>query len=327
MSLPTVSGARDTDALLHAVKTKTGPWLSKACTDISRACPSIFATALINTLSDVTSPLLETQPPKSAHSRSLQPSQPTEVQAEAYQQFCKSIVRSLQSIDRRHSSPLALDLDPSNRLAGHDAPDTFRTDGLTASRKEFYHRRVMQMKAKMLAESCPGDWAQAPYRRLQQSLSRYAKGESRVMRAEEHLQAVITYRLDAARFIDTMVANLRLPQPYGQSCLVWDVDRWVDERRDKDERFNQIFMHLAGNGLIWEGSDWQGIKFRRGHLYLTAVLNESSYDMSEIESITELMGTMIEESMHILQRVVVKDEAVQHCARHWLSTIGKRSRV
>lgn len=203
---------------------------------ISRACGSIFASALITALSDVSSPLLESPASNATGGESLHPAEPTDVQTKTYDEFCKAIINALKSIDRRqedHEFRSAaeddewdLDLDLSNSQSRDGEPGTSHNGGSRGqpqgdSRSDSI-RRILQAKARTLSDACPGDWDAAPYRRLQGQLRRYARGESRIMKSEDSFQALIIYRLDAANFIDMMVSNAKLPRPYYQSCLAWD---------------------------------------------------------------------------------------------------------
>ncbi|KAJ9191770.1 hypothetical protein DTO166G4_7156 [Paecilomyces variotii] len=66
-------------------------WLPSA--SMGRTCGSIFCSTLIETLSSVSSPLLDNPAPGPAQdTESLQPDNPTQLQTESYNQFCRSIL-------------------------------------------------------------------------------------------------------------------------------------------------------------------------------------------------------------------------------------------
>jgi hypothetical protein len=105
MTILTAAGAWEGE---HELISET--YLSQAWNDsasISRACGSIFATTLIDSLTQTTSPLLQSSPSPqeeavSGGSNSLQPSTATEVQTETYNEFCRSVVRTLgENVTRR----------------------------------------------------------------------------------------------------------------------------------------------------------------------------------------------------------------------------------
>jgi hypothetical protein len=65
---------------------------------IGRACGSIFASTIFQTLSSVTSPMLDTrQSSQSSHQESLQPDQPTGQQTLTYNSFCQSVLDTCQN--------------------------------------------------------------------------------------------------------------------------------------------------------------------------------------------------------------------------------------
>jgi hypothetical protein len=65
-----------------------------------RHCGSIYASALIKVLSDMSSPLLERRSQEDPSAGSLQPQSPTEIQTESFNEFARTIYDSLLSIDR-----------------------------------------------------------------------------------------------------------------------------------------------------------------------------------------------------------------------------------
>jgi len=88
------------------------PWLSQSSDKspgIGRFCGSMFATSIIETLSNSASPLLELpsaieDAAGSATCAALQPENPTEEQSETYNEFCRAVVRTLrESFTRRNS--------------------------------------------------------------------------------------------------------------------------------------------------------------------------------------------------------------------------------
>jgi hypothetical protein len=80
-------------------KSESNSWLSSA--SVGRFCGSIFASTLINTLTSVSSPLLEEPVQGPAEMKqtlgTVQPDQPSERQTETYNQFCRSIVETCKT--------------------------------------------------------------------------------------------------------------------------------------------------------------------------------------------------------------------------------------
>jgi len=72
-------------------RTESNAWLPSA--SMGRSCGSIFASTIINTLSSVSSPLLDNPAFEPADSmETLQPDNPTQSQTESYNQFRRSIL-------------------------------------------------------------------------------------------------------------------------------------------------------------------------------------------------------------------------------------------
>ena len=75
--------------------TESNAWIPSG--SIGRSCGSIFASTIINTLSSVSSPLLDNSafgplPGPAESMETLQPDSPTQLQTESYNQFCRSIL-------------------------------------------------------------------------------------------------------------------------------------------------------------------------------------------------------------------------------------------
>ncbi|KAH8805902.1 hypothetical protein F5884DRAFT_801040 [Xylogone sp. PMI_703] len=243
-------------------------------TSIGRACGSVFASMLINTLTDSASPLLEGVPPEVTH-KSLQPSKTTDIQTKTFNEFCWSIVRTLgeNTTDEGHEFRFAAqDDDWTHCWLGRtgiplsyfqqrwdNAPIYKATSNiLCAATGSSYHgdavadrisaqtlrpdehsenflRRAMQKKAAMLANSCPGDWHMSPNGLYRGFLRDYSTGETRNLDFEDFVIDIMLFRLQTAELVDTIVVNLKLSQPFGQACLQWDRQRWFRELHMKNK--------------------------------------------------------------------------------------------
>ncbi|KAH7328807.1 hypothetical protein B0I35DRAFT_418404 [Stachybotrys elegans] len=164
-------------------------WLKSMSLD--RFCGSIFASIIIDTLVDVTSPLLEDREatssaenmqPEKPHltyygQEILQPEKPSARQTQTYNQFCRNILAVCRSrmnglwdqqaftfdaqddaweYTGRAGIPLAYFKDRWDRLPA--ATGLPQSGGLAAGGNTTSIRRRAEAMASMLLSSCPGDW-------------------------------------------------------------------------------------------------------------------------------------------------------------------------
>ncbi|KAF5629533.1 ORF20 [Fusarium sp. NRRL 52700] len=107
------------------------------------------------------------------------------------------------------------------------------------------------------------------------------------------LATAVHFRLSMAFLTDNMTAHFKLKRPMDETCLEWNMTRWL-ERRDSLTRPNKHFDLFkkekeieTGAGLLWSG-------YTRFRLYLRAAHFETYLAGQEIEYTPESIERILE---------------------------------
>ncbi|KAK3348584.1 hypothetical protein B0T25DRAFT_503297 [Lasiosphaeria hispida] len=239
-----------------------------------RACGSVFAGATISALSDASTPLLgegcSSEAP-AANETCLQPEEPTEMQAETYNEFCRSITDVLggrgfsrilskdfsfsaqddkweYSWTRRSGIPLAhfrerwekLSTYPHQPSGDNDqnTPTTHLTGGANTDTvvdkmtRAIVHSQVTSMAKLFVEILCPGDWNKGQNVAVAGGLFQFLDNDPDAQSASE-IADIICFRWDTCLLVDRFVDDHGLHRPDGKICVMWDSQEYPAAMDDK----------------------------------------------------------------------------------------------
>ncbi|KAK3338603.1 hypothetical protein B0T25DRAFT_508455 [Lasiosphaeria hispida] len=232
---------------------------------MGRACGSVFAGAIINTLSGVSTPLLPrdeaSAAPETEERLGLQPEDPTEAQTDTYNEFCRTVTTTLgargissallkgfrfsaqndqweYTWTRRTAIPLARFRDRWERLpiyprqVFHDA-SSIESSHLAGSTHitDQEHARVYGM-AEQFYRLCPGDWNAGPNVSLASKFFSFLKGLPDAPSASE-IADVIKFRWEACLMADKFVRDHNLRRPNQEICVRCHLREFKYGKQDK----------------------------------------------------------------------------------------------
>ncbi|KAL2682495.1 hypothetical protein Neosp_006947 [[Neocosmospora] mangrovei] len=187
-------------------------------------CPgSVFAQAVIRTLSSTSSPLLD-DGTEGTKDESLQPEEPTPQQTETYNEFRQSILDvcsngpfegRLNADIHPHSEAFVRvpELSELAKVSG----GTFFIDENTG---KICQKRMSSM-AQLFRQTCPGDWNSGWGPLAQGMLGRAIEGKLDADELEE-VPGMIRFRWESGLLADYMVEAFGLPKPGGEICILWN---------------------------------------------------------------------------------------------------------
>ncbi|KAK3349124.1 hypothetical protein B0T25DRAFT_481571 [Lasiosphaeria hispida] len=241
---------------------------------IGRACGSVFAGATISALSDASTPLLgqgSSSEAPTADETCLQPREPTEMQVEMYNEFCRSITDVLgargfsrilsrdftfsaqddkweYSWTRRSGIPLAHFRERWEKLPTYfyqpnadnnqTTPAAHLTGGADANTviDEITHSmaqsRVTSMAKLFFEVLCPGDWNRGQDVAVAGGLFQFLHNHPDAQSASE-IADIICFRWDTCLLVDRFVDDYGLYRPDGKICVMWDAQEYPAAMEDK----------------------------------------------------------------------------------------------
>ncbi|RMJ11955.1 hypothetical protein CDV36_008400 [Fusarium kuroshium] len=274
-------------------------------------CPgSVFAAAIIYTLTSTSSPLLDGET-AGTEEESLQPEEPTPEQEETYDEFCRSILNVCRNGPFEESS--IADTCPSNE-AFVGAPELSKlsrvteaaffideTTGLTCQ------KRVSPM-AELFLQTCPGD--ECSEKNLPQD-------------DLEEVAGLISFRWELGLLADYLVEIFGLPQPGGKICVLWNSQPWYSEAI-KYPLHGMIFDGLVRGGFLPTPAVNQGPPFDRFLHYMAAAV--ALKDLSEpcTSQLVDQLVLFMAEARKFQEQRVVSDQNTLEKAQRWFKAIGRR---
>ncbi|KAK0646859.1 hypothetical protein B0T16DRAFT_375864 [Cercophora newfieldiana] len=238
-----------------------------------RACGSVFAGATIFALSDASTPLLGENISSEAPATDetcLQPTEPTKIQTETYNEFCRSITNVLgdrgfsralsrdfqfsaqndnweYSWSRKSGIPLAHFRDRWEKLptyahqpsADNDQTTTHHLTGntdantiISSMTHAMVHSRVSSMAKLFLDVLCPGDWNQGQNIAVGGALFQFLHNHPDAQSASA-IADIIYFRWDTCLLVDKFVDDHGLHRPDGKICVMWDRQEYPVAMEDK----------------------------------------------------------------------------------------------
>ncbi|KAK6215706.1 hypothetical protein QIS74_08725 [Colletotrichum tabaci] len=243
---------------------------------IIRACGSIFANAVIDTLTSSTSPLLE----------------------------------SGDRYEINHGKMMPEYLDPSNPSLSDSAAVPRMGGHVEVIRSKLMlnptDKQVKEMAEKFL-QTCPGDWNSGWGPLTRGCLRAFINGNS-APNPDVDVAAMMTFRWEVSLLADYMARYFNLTAPNNEPCIMWDSAAWMFKAPtiipDYEERHEDAWSALRNARVEADPSDVQGPPFGRFADYLTAavaVLNPSR------ESSLSVAGEMGEFMQRIRQSSVERN--------------------
>ncbi|EWZ86791.1 hypothetical protein FOWG_10319 [Fusarium oxysporum f. sp. lycopersici MN25] len=156
------------------------------------------------------------------------------------------------------------------------------------------------------------------------------------MSREALLATVVNFRLAMAVLTDNMVAHFKLKRPLDQTCLEWDMPRWL-ERQSNLTRSNEFYNLFKTEedieteaGLLWSGYTRFRLYLRAAHYetYVAEEIINTPRDISnvlvDIERVFDYILDRVEKSASVCKKTV--DEAKQEYGDEVLSRSMPRER-
>ncbi|RSM11489.1 hypothetical protein CEP52_003017 [Fusarium oligoseptatum] len=245
---------------------------------------SVFASAVIKTLTSTTSPLLDDETSDAKNEESLQPDEPTPQQTETYNEFCQSI---LEVCETRVTSLWngrtftfnrwdALEIiPPATENATDKKPEAVRTAEPSSTGDSFIdemtrsiHQKDVPSMARLFLQTCPGDenrgWGPLAHGMLSRALE-----DDLPLDELEEVAGMICFRWESPLIADYLVETFNLPKPKGQIYILWDsLSGGIN-----NPLYHTIFHKLAQGGFPPLPAKNQGPPFLRFLFYLTAAVS------------------------------------------------------
>ncbi|KAK1457600.1 hypothetical protein CCUS01_09714 [Colletotrichum cuscutae] len=195
-----------------------------------------------------------------------------------------------------------------------------------------YQQRVPPL-AKLLLETCTGDWSKGWGNRDRGYLEQLATGV--VIPREESAYSdadpmeFIRYRLETAAMADRIVSLFQLPVPFGESCSMCDIDRFYvragKESEGYSRRYSIVWSCLAKDlfpvpGLI------QGHQFARPFRYVVAAASMMPLSDEKLESLADEILEYTDRLRKGVEEGVATNEEVVRQSRRWIASIGRKAR-
>ncbi|KAJ0333567.1 hypothetical protein COL5a_001275 [Colletotrichum fioriniae] len=158
--------------------------------------------------------------------------------------------------------------------------------------EDLVHQQRVPPLAKLLLETCPGDWSRCWGDRDRSYLEQLSTDvviprEKRSYSLADPLE-FIRYRLEAAAMADRIVSLFQLPVPFGESCITCDLDRFNTRAGKESEgywrRCSIVWSCLATN-LYPEPRNIQGHEFVRPLRYVVAAVSMMPLSNEKAESL------------------------------------------
>ncbi|KAK0622632.1 hypothetical protein B0T14DRAFT_384529, partial [Immersiella caudata] len=338
---------------------------------MGRACGSVFAGHTIASLTKITTPLLpqdfgsEGPLADKDEDDSLQPSEPTEVQTETYNEFCRAVVTAIDtntdwhsalltqftfsaqddqweySWSRRSGLPLARFKERWDQLPVYPATspmarteDIFFAGGAVIDEMTCHllHARVRSM-ASLFYNICDPDWVKGQNIRLGGAIHCYLRGEP-AHYSEAEIAGIIRFRWMTSRLMDRFIDDHGLTAPNGQICILWNTEEYELAMRKKhgtrewSGRYSSVWKGLLrGDGLI-RPSDDQGPPFYRSLQYVTSAIAENSFAEGEdkANAAVEAYCNFVATLRKHHIASAMDSATVRTSARSWLKAVGRRIR-
>ncbi|KAL2760219.1 hypothetical protein ACRALDRAFT_1067179 [Sodiomyces alcalophilus JCM 7366] len=314
---------------------------------IGRYCGPVFASALIETLTSASSPLIDGPDGNDAGNTvtpTLQPEKPDAEQTMTYNAFCRSVldicenrVRRLwphqgftfnaqddkwaDSWTGRTGTPLGHFEARWNELESipytGSADDKFNMgpqpgnpiiDHTTESRRNNH----LETMARLFLQTCPDDWDNGWGPLVHGTLRRFIEG-TQVGSGRYDIAALIAFRWELGQLADYMVEQFGLPRPGGQICIMWNRLEWRMRTRSIpgcEERYGRVWEQLQHGGLEPKPTRAQGPPFVRFSYYIAAAVTEANLPEDQTLSVVnDLLAFM--QQLKQVHRVRYQERAVQ----------------
>ncbi|KAG5744864.1 hypothetical protein H9Q70_012441 [Fusarium xylarioides] len=135
------------------------------------------------------------------------------------------------------------------------------------------------------------------------------------------LATVVNFRLSMAFLTDNMVAQFKLKRPMDQTCLEWEMPRWLERRANltrSDEHYN-LFKEEedieTGAGLLWSGYTRFRLYLHAAHFETYLAEEESTHTpesiekiLADIERVFDFILDQVEETASTCKTIVTKTE-------------------
>jgi hypothetical protein len=333
---------------------------------LGRACGSIFAGAIINALSNVSSPLLaeeEAQKEQNESTERLQPDEPTEIQTETYNEFCRSVTTVLKargisgsqtdafcfsaqddrwtfSWSRRTAIPLARFKERWDNLPTYPRqvfPDASSAESVSlpggVQFRDQEHARVYRMVQEFRQFCCPGDWQGGYENRVAARIQWFLKGESNAPPLS-YFTALIEFRQSACRVADRFVQVHNLSRPNGESCILCDLREFHFVRRKGDrawdDRQGLVWRMLRDGGAFIVPAAHQGPpRFNRPSDYVSYAIAETYHTPDTEEEAcrtAQAYCDYVQSQKQYFFDEAIRSSDIRHKGRDWLRSIGRKIR-
>ncbi|EXF76499.1 hypothetical protein CFIO01_09153 [Colletotrichum fioriniae PJ7] len=199
--------------------------------------------------------------------------------------------------------------------------------------EDLVHQQRVPPLAKLLLETCPGDWSRGWGNRDRSYLEQLATGvviprEKRSYSLADPLE-FIRYRLEAAAMADRIVSLFQLPVPFGESCIMCDLDHFNARAGKESEgywrRYSIVWSCLATN-LYPEARNIQGHEFVRPLRYVVAAVSMMPLSDEKAESLANEILEYTGRLRKGVEEGVATNEEVARQSRRWIAAIGRKAR-
>ncbi|KAI2615061.1 hypothetical protein GGR54DRAFT_613901 [Hypoxylon sp. NC1633] len=329
---------------------------------MEQASGSMFVEATLATLSDVSTPLLvQDGSPKDPTMVEfcLQPEEPTELQTETYNEFCRTIQDilgaggfsrilgnelrfSAQNDEWRYpwtgrsGIPLTYFSERWGKLTSYP-PKLSQgvSNSLTRSvddcidemTRKTIHSRVYGM-AELFYQLCPGDWNRGWNVAIAGDLNNFLHGKPLAPSAYE-IADIIFFRWDACLHVDRFVDHHGLHRPNNEICVMWHQDEYMVEkkrrfgRKEWDALYMPVWSALFDNGASIEPADHQGHPFSRPLDYIASAITETSRTSEDAQKAVNTYCEYVASIRKFHLERATTSPAVRHAGRDWLRSIGR----
>jgi hypothetical protein len=182
--------------------------------------------------------------------------------------------------------------------------------------------------ARLLLQSCPGDWTQGMNVAFAGQLRHFINDGKSVEWGLDTAEvlSIVQFRWDMGLLADHIVNRFGLPKPGNTGCMWWDRMQGRQRALHHKDLHKKVWDVLVNGGLFIMPTREQGPPFSRFVSYLTAAIIDADKSHDDTMALTHQIVQYFNCAKISVQDRVNQTPRVRALGQSWLKTIGRRVR-
>ncbi|KAF5557819.1 ORF20 [Fusarium mexicanum] len=163
---------------------------------------------------------------------------------------------------------------------------------------------------------------------IEDRISRFMRGHPgepllQTMRKQAMLATAVHFRLSMAFLTDNMTAHFKLKRPMDETCLEWNMSRWIERRSNltRSNKWYELFKKAkeieTGAGLLWSGYTRFCLYLRAAHFETYLAEEELKYTPGSINMVLADLERFFKYILNEAERMAsvckgIVDESIQY---------------